>query len=656
MMNSRFRILNTLRVSREGAKPRSGKWPPLRSSRLCVRPNRALLLLHPLLIGAVLAAALVLALAGTGQAQTPPGGRAEPALISPQLQTQLARSAGPVTFLVVLEDQLDPQSALRTVRGDATARRTALYRALTAHAARTQAPLRAWLDAQGITYQPFYLVNMLAVEGDLTLARQLAQRAEVNRLAANPAVRGTDETVTPRRVAAWLPARWALASQTIPYGLVNTHATQVWELGVRGAGIVVGGQDTGVQWDHPALQEAYRGWNAISGTVDHVYNWADAFPNRDVGDQQRCAADPQIPCDDNGHGTHTVGTMLGDATLMGDTIIGMAPDAQWIGCRNMRRNFGTPASYTACFEFMLAPFPQGGDPATEGRPELGAHVINNSWGCPPNEGCDANSLRTVVENVRAAGIVVVASAGNSRSGCSTVNNPIGLHDASLTVGAIDITGSPAGFSSRGPVTADGSGRRKPDIAAPGVGVRSAGLDGGVDLVLGGTSMAAPHVAGAVALLWSAAPGLIGDVDATEQILLRAATPNPATSNCDGGGAVWPNNVTGFGSLDVLEAVLAAQQPATVTLQFVDGNQQPVNVAQATLLDPLTGNAFPAGAVDEASAAWTPAYVGTYHVAARDSLGYAVTVTHTLTVERGATISQTVVVTPQIHIFYPIIVR
>jgi serine protease AprX len=567
-------------------------------------------ILRPLLIGVLLTGAFVLALTATGHAQTPPG-RAEPAPISPHLQTQLARSAGPVTFLVVLEDQLDPQAALRSVRGDATARRAALYRALTAHAARTQAPLRAWLDAQAIAYQPFYLVNMIAVEGDLTLARQLAQRTEVNRLIANPAVRGVDETQTPHTVTAWLPARWALAPQAIPYGLVNTNATQVWELGVRGAGIVVGSQDTGVLWDHPALQAAYRGWNAISGTVDHVYNWADAFSDRDLFDQQVCAADPQTPCDDNGHGTHTVGTMLGDATTISDTVIGMAPDAQWIGCRNMRRNFGTPASYTACFEFMLAPYPQGGDPATEGRPELGAHVINNSWGCPPIEGCDAESLRTVVETVRAAGIVVVASAGNEGSGCSSVRNPIGLHDASFTVGAIDAGNNPAGFSSRGPVTADGSGRRKPDIAAPGVNVRSAGLDGGVNVSLHGTSMAAPHVAGAVALLWSAAPDLIGDVDLTEQILLRSAVANPTTSGCDGGGAVWPNNITGFGSLDIAAAVWSARYPTTVTLTFVDSEMKPVTVTSASLVDAVTGYAYQADATDGAQAHWWRVHAGTY---------------------------------------------
>jgi len=627
-----------------------------------MRQSRERLILQPLLIGAMLAAALLLVLAATGRAQTPPG-RAAPAPISPHLQTQLARSAGPVTFLVILEEQLDAQALARRTPGDATARRAALYRALTAHAAATQAPLRAWLDARGVAYRSFYLVNMLAVEGDLALAQELARQPGVNRLAANPAVRQTDSAAAafagwPRLSARWAPfaAPASAAANSLPYGLVATQADQVWALGFRGAGIVVGGQDTGIEWDHPALQEAYRGWNASSGTADHVYNWVDAFPVRDAGDLQVCAADPQIPCDDHGHGTHTMGTMLGDATLISDTIIGMAPDAQWIGCRNMRRNDGTPASYTACFEFMLAPYPQGEDPATAGRPELGAHVVNNSWGCPPSEGCDAGTLQGIVETARAAGIVVVASAGNAGAACSSVLAPIGLYDAALTVGAVNNSNAIAAFSSRGPVTVDGSGRRKPDIVAPGVGVRSAVPGGSVQIALSGTSMAAPHVAGAVALLWSAAPGLIGDVDATEQILLRSATPNPATAGCDGGGAVWPNNITGFGSLNALAAVLTARQPATVTLAFRSGDGRPVTVTHAALVDPLTGYTVAAAELDGDRALWPQVYAGTYAVTARDRFGSDLGIDEHVAVTRSATISQSLTVVIEVRAFYPLIFR
>lgn len=613
--------------------------------------------LRPFVIAVLLTATLLLTLTAAGQAQSDSPRRA-PAPISPHLLDRLARAGGPVSFLVILDDQLDPQSVVRGLRGDAVQRRTALYRALTDHAARTQAPLRAWLDAQGVAYQPFYLANMIAVEGDLSLVQQLAWQPGVNRLAANPEVRQLDGMTVEKAVRSWLPQRWAMpatATNAMPYGLLNTQADEVWALGYRGAGIVVGGQDTGIDWDHPALQAAYRGWDAISGTVDHVYNWVDAFGRNSLDVARGCSPDPQVPCDDDGHGTHTVGTMIGDATPMSDTVIGMAPDAEWIGCRNMRGGVGTPASYTTCFEFMIAPFPQGGDPAVDGRPELGANVINNSWGCPPSEGCDVDTLRTIVENTRAAGLMVVSSAGNEGPGCSTVANPTGLYDAAFTVGALDANNRVAGFSSRGPVTADGSNRRKPDLAAPGVGVRSAWLGDTVEAFLSGTSMAAPHVAGAVALLWSAAPELVGDIELTEQILLRSAAPLVTTTPCPASGPTWPNNITGFGALDALSAVLTAQQPATVTLAFVTDGTRPVTLTHVSLVDPLTGYTYPADSVQGSRATWSQVYAGQFQIDARDTRGFAVAAAQNLTVARSATISQTMAVM-QVRGFYPLIVR
>ena len=524
--------------------------------------------------------------------------------IAQLLRAELAAAPADVSFLVILDEQLDPAATVQTAgltAADALTRRAALYAALTAHAQRTQAPLRAWLEARGSDYRAHYLINMLEVRGDLALAQALAQQPGVNRLVRNPQVSGLQGVTTAPRFA-WRTLA-ELSDQTrvaaLPWGLTYTNADDVWALGFRGQNIVVAGQDTGVNWDHPALLPIYRGWDTVAMTATHAYNWFDAW-GRDPALDPACPNDAQVPCDDNGHGTHTLGTVAGDATVMGDTVIGMAPDAAWIACRNMRGGVGTPASYTSCFEFFLAPYPQGGDPLTEGKPELAPHVINNSWGCPPSEGCDVDSLRQVVETMRAAGIFVAASAGNSGPSCSTVNNPIGMHDAVISVGAHASNGAIAGFSSRGPVTIDGSGRLKPDLSAPGVGVWSALPNQGMGS-LSGTSMAAPHVAGAVALLWSAAPALIGDVDLTEQVLLKSAIP--VENDSCGADAQSPNPTYGYGRLDALGAVQMATMPVSLTVSLVDAAGQPRAGVTVRLVDLRTGFQYMRTTDDDGQVRW-----------------------------------------------------
>ena len=519
--------------------------------------------------------------AATGQAK-----------IDQALRAELDPAAVSTSFLVILDEQFDPSAVVQSAGAGPDAaleRRRAIYAALTTQARASQAGLRAWLDAQGIDYSAHYLVNMIEVRGDLALAESLAQRPEVARLVRNPTVNGLQIDAHPQwQTLATLPARAGAA--TLPYGLVDTNADDVWALGFRGQGIVVAGQDTGVVWDHPALRPAYRGWDSTAMTATHAYNWFDAWGRDPVLDSE-CLLDPQMPCDDDlftNHGTHTLGTVLGDATVMSDTVIGMAPDAKWIACRNMRDGFGTPASYTACFEFFLAPYPQGGDPMTDGKPELAPHVINNSWGCPPSEGCDAASLRQVVETMRSAGIYVAASAGNGGPGCGTVNSPIALHDAVTSVGAHGSTGALAGFSSRGPVTVDGSLRPKPDLTAPGVSVRSLARNDNINAYLSGTSMAAPHVAGAVALLWSAVPTLTNQVELTEQILLKTAVPVSDTACFCTGSAQSPNFTFGYGRLDIFGAVTMSSNPVSVTLQFADTNGAPVAGVTVNLVDERTG--------------------------------------------------------------------
>ncbi len=477
---------------------------------------------------------------------------APPAKVAPAVW-EATDGGGEAEFLVILGEQADLGATSGVCSPPAATREARLrcvYDTLREVALRSQASLRAELDGAGVDYRPFYVANMVAVTGDRALLTRLAARPEVARVAANPRIRQPlpDPRPQPQQDDARLQA-----PQGIEWNVARVNADDVWALGYTGQSIVVAGQDTGYDWDHPALIDQYRGYNGVTAT--HNYNWHDAVHTNSHG-YNPCGADSSEPCDDHGHGTHTMGTIVGDDG--GGNQIGVAPGARWIGCRNMDNGYGTPATYAECFEFFLAPYPIGGDPFADGVPSLAPHVINNSWTCPSSEGCEPDTLRTVVENVRAAGIVVVASAGNTGEGCSTVSSPIAIYDAAFSVGASNNSDDIANFSSRGPVTADGSGRLKPDVTAPGVGVRSSFPGGGYGFN-SGTSMAGPHVAGTVALLWSAAPHLIGDVDGTERIIAEAARPRTTAQGCggDGPGDV-PNNVYGWGIVDALAAVQASR--------------------------------------------------------------------------------------------------
>ncbi|GIV75703.1 MAG: hypothetical protein KatS3mg050_0097 [Litorilinea sp.] len=558
-----------------------------------------------------------------GQAGSPgPAGAA----VSPHLQERLAAADDPISFLVLLEEQVDATSLAVGASGaqfvgqdgDPVGRRIALYKALTATARRSQAPLRAWLEAHHIPYRAFYLVNMLEIWGTAETVAALRTFPGVARIADNPALRqprpmpaAGDGTLLPLSIRGQtLGATDVLTDVMVPYGVAYTHAPQVWEQGYRGQGVVVASADTGVQWDHPALLSQYRGWDSVTGQVDHTYNWHTASWPADWP-LSICDNDPAVPCDDDGHGTHTVGTMLGQDPD-GLTVWGMAPDARWMGCRNMQNGVGYPASYIDCFQFFLAPYPPGGDPMVDGRPELAPHIVNNSWACPPSEGCDVDSLRQAVETLRAAGIFVVSSAGNSGPSCKSVNNPIAIYDAAFTVGAHDAVGSLASFSSRGPVIVDGSGRLKPEITAPGVGVMST-YRGNSYRSLSGTSMASPHVAGAVALLWSAQPALVGDVDRTQDVLLKSADPVALGECGDASSPTVPNPSYGYGRLDVAAAVEMARHPATVVITVTDRFETPLPGLQVILEDGFTGVRYRAQSQADGQAVVTHVYPGDYRI-------------------------------------------
>ena len=451
--------------------------------------------------------------------------------IAPRVMTETA-NGGMTEALIVLSEQADLSTAATLPTKLEKGRY--VVDALRAVANRTQAPIKALLDQRGIAYQSFYIVNMIKVTGDRNLIQELAARADVKQVDANPRVR----TVLP--IPSGVDEK-ANAPAGIEWNISRVNAPKVWAAGFRGEGRVVGDADTGVQWDHPALKSHYRGWNGV--TVNHDYNWHDASP-----------AHSPTPVDPNAHGTFTMSEMVGDDGA--GNQVGVAPGAQWIGCRNMDANgTGSPTSYTECFQFMIAPYPVGGDP-NQGDPTLAPDSINNSWVCPVSEGCSTNTLLAIVDAVRAAGIFPAMAAGNSGPSCSTVSDPPALYDSSVSVGATNSANKISSFSSRGPVTADGSNRTKPDMSAPGENVRGAVPGNGYQSGWSGTSMATPHVAGGIALLWQVRPALIGDVDATELALTSTAHHLKSAQNCGGSGSQIPNNVFGWGIINLLAAAKA----------------------------------------------------------------------------------------------------
>ena len=444
-------------------------------------------------------------------AQTANGGSAE-ALVVLTEQADLSAAA---TLNTKLEKGYFVVNSLRTV------------------ASRTQGPILSLLRQRGIPYQSFYIVNMIKVTGDRNLMEELAARADVARVDANPTVHNR------------LPVDQGIDSSLQPTGVEwnvqRVKAPDVWALGFHGEGRVVAGADTGVQWDHPALKSHYRGWDGHQ--ANHDYNWHDASSQHSP-----------TPVDPNNHGTFTVSEMVGDDGQ--GNQIGVAPGAKWIACRNMDAGGnGNPAQYSECFEFLIAPYPIGGDPS-QGDPTKAPDSINNSWTCPPSEGCSTFTLQSIVDAVRAAGIFPAMAASNYGPDCSTIQEPPAIYASSVDVGALDSANNIAGFSSRGPVTADGSNRTKPNVSAPGVNIRGAVPGGGYSSGWSGTSMAAPHVAGGVALIWQVKPNLVGDIDGTQSLYQHTAqhlTDSQAAGFCRG-PSFLQDNTFGYGLINLLRAV------------------------------------------------------------------------------------------------------
>lgn len=426
------------------------------------------------------------------------------------------------SLFVIMKDQVNLSEVNAII--DPIQKRDYVYLNSTDFAAKSQANLTSFLTQFRIEYQPYYLVNALEVNTGPFWKWIIEQRDDVDRVLQNPNLRPLPEEIPVKsgNETSVNEPLWSL-------DMIGVY--QVWEdFNVYGSGIIIGQADSGVDGNHPALREQF-----VGAKYNTNYAWYDPW------------FETNFPQDISGHGTHTLGTILGKK-------VGIAPDAEWIGCVNLGRNLGNPAIYLSCMQFLFAPFPDDGDPLTEGKPELGAQILNNSWGCPEIEGCDALVFEQAVSALRSAGVFVVSSAGNNGYyGCESISDPLAIYEDVFTVGAIDKIGELSQFSSLGPVTVDDSGSIKPDLVAPGEDIFSS-MPYASYAILSGTSMAGPHVVGTVALMWSANPELIGQISLTEKILFNTANHYEGMVPACVDSTSRPNNAVGFGVLNTYKAV------------------------------------------------------------------------------------------------------
>ncbi len=450
-----------------------------------------------------------------------------------QIMSDIAASPdGTADFVVVLNGQADLTQA--SAIKDWSARGWAVYNTLSEYASSHQVSLRGYLDAQGVRYTPLYIINAVIVHsGNAALVDSLAARADVAQLVGNHRI--AVEKSSPLEEALSM----VQAPNTPEWNLTKIGAPDVWSTySDTGQGMVVANIDTGVQYDHPALINQYRG-NQGGGVFDHNYNWYDPY--------FQCPDGGATPCDPDGHGTHTMGTMVGDDGA--GNQVGVAPGAKWIACKGGDAVSGylLTNELITCAQWILAPFDlTGQNPNPDMRPD----AVNNSWGGGRNDYWYSGAISAW----RAAGIFPAFSAGNSGPTCSTAGSP-GDNWNSVASGATDINDAIAGFSSRGPAAY--TGFLKPNVMAPGAGIRSS-VPTNSYANYSGTSMASPHTAGSVALLWSALPELRGQIDESLWILEQTAVALPTQgSNCGGDYVTGPNNDWGYGRLDIFAAVTKA---------------------------------------------------------------------------------------------------
>lgn len=393
-------------------------------------------------------------------------------------------------------DQIESSATLQSLKGDAKV--STMINMLKGLTGAAQAPYATLLSELGVEYEQFWASNIIHMKNI-----DLATLAKVRDMFKDDALIREQVIVTLDTIVEELDTN---ITQAVQWGVEKVRAPQAWSV-TDGAGIVVGIIDTGANGNHVALKDGFAG------------AWRDPYYNN------------ANPTDTNGHGSHALGSAVGRANG-----IGVAPGARWVACRGLNnQGSGTENALITCGQWMLTASP---------RPD----IVTNSWGGGEGD----NFYNSVVSSWRNAGIIPVFAIGNAGSACRTANSP-GDQGGLLSCGATQSSDAMASFSSRGPSNA---GVMKPELSAPGQSIVSCGTGSNNYATLSGTSMATPHLAGAIALVLSANPNY--DINQVYTALANtAAQPSLTSADRDcglEGSGDFPNNAYGYGRIDVGRAL------------------------------------------------------------------------------------------------------